>query len=475
MVNIFKASKQTQAVGQTVSLTIDRLDNNGLGVAYYNGGKSGLGKARTTQNTSNKERSKGKPVFITGVLPGEQVNAKITEQKSKYLQAKLVDIKTQSSERALPKCKHVGQCGGCDIQHLSLDSQLAFKQQKIADLFSRQNLVDLPWQGAIKSQPFHYRRKARIGVQYNKKGEPIIGFRRRFSNDLTPIKQCDVLELSISGIFPQLQRVILSLSLSQSVGHVEVYATDCVSIVIRQLKKLNEHDANLWYEAQMHHQWQVFIDDGKQVKALHQQEVMVGKDNADISLNHTDLHYALANDIEIEFRATDFIQINHQVNLAMVNQAVDWLELTKQDNVLDLFCGLGNFSLLMAQQAASVTGVEGVATMTEQATLNAQKNMITNCQFFHADLNANWQEQAWTEQKYNKVLLDPARAGAYEACQQVITLNPSHIVYVSCDPSTLARDSKLLVDAGYKINKITLIDMFSQTKHVETMVLFERN
>jgi len=475
MVKIFKASKQTQAVGQTVSLTIDRLDNNGLGVAYYQGNKKGGAKAHSTQSMLAKERNKGKPVFIAGVLPKEQISATITEQKSKYLQAKLVEIKTQSPERVMPRCKHVGQCGGCDIQHLSLNSQLAFKQQKIIDLFSRQNLANLPWQAPIKSEPFHYRRKARIGVQYNKKGEPIVGFRRRFSNDLTPIKQCDVLAASIANIFPMLQKVISALSLSQSVGHVEVYATDCTSIVIRQLKRLNAHDANLWLASETQHQWQIFIDDGEKVTPLAQQDAVITDDKPECKVAHAGLEYSLTDDINIEFRATDFIQINHQVNVAMVNQAIDWLELTKQDNVLDLFCGLGNFSLRIAQQSASVTGIEGVAAMTEQATLNAEKNNIVNCRFFHGDLNAHWQSVPWAKSQYNKVLLDPARAGAFEACEQIIALKPSHIVYVSCDPSTLARDSKLFVDAGYQLNKISLIDMFAQTKHVETMVLFERN
>ena len=230
-------------------------------------------------------------------------------------------------------------------------------------------------------------------------------------------------------------------------------------MVIRQLKNLNDKDRALWESAEQLNRWQVFIDDGEQVQPLTKVKPLT---------------YALSNNIELSFKTTDFIQINHRVNVSMVEQALNWLSLKPTDIVLDLFCGLGNFSLSLAQKVKQVVGVEGVQNMVERATINAQANQLTNCRFYQTDLNADWSKQTWSQEKFNKVLLDPARAGALEAIEQLVQLPVKQILYVSCDPSTLARDAKQLISQGYKIEKIALIDMFSQTKHVETMVLFSR-
>ena len=189
-------------------------------------------------------------------------------------------------------------------------------------------------------------------------------------------------------------------------------------------------------------------------------------------LENKALNYALTDTIDIGFTVHDFIQVNHLVNQQMVEQAQAWLALDESDVVLDLFCGLGNFSLPIAQQVNSVVGIEGVESMVEKAQENALKNNLSNCHFYQADLNSDWQNQSWVKQKYTKVLLDPARAGAYQALVQLLTFKVDKILYVSCDPASLARDAKLLIEHGYKIEKIALMDMFSQTKHVETMVMF---
>lgn len=206
-----------------------------------------------------------------------------------------------------------------------------------------------------------------------------------------------------------------------------------------------------------------------------------GQENRDKQTNilttdrsNSELSYMLEDDMHIHFSNTDFIQVNQQVNMAMIEQALTWLKPDSKDQVLDLFCGLGNFSLPLAKKVAKVIGVEGVQSMVDKALANAKMNKIDNCQFYQADLNSEWLLNTWAKNNFTKVLLDPARAGAEQAVKQIAKLNIATVLYVSCDPTTLAIDSQILLEKGYSIVKIGLIDMFSQTKHVETMVLFQR-
>ena len=436
MANFFKASPKKKQTQQQLIVTVNRLDQQGCGVALHD----------------------NRPIFIEGVLPNETVEVNVYEQKSKFAKAKLLRVISASENRTEVKCRHYFQCGGCNLQHMQYQQQLAYKQDQVTQLFARQSLNEnLPWQNAIVSEPWHYRRKARIGVQYNKRGEPIIGFRQRESKHLTDIKSCHVIVEKFDNIFIELRDVLPKLSGKNAVGHVEIIAANENVVVVRQLVKLTAQDKRLWQEFANKNEWLVYIDDGKKVTALTEDK---------------SLFYALTDSIKIAFSVNNFIQVNHSVNKQMVTQAQAWLALNEKDIVLDLFCGLGNFSLPIAQQVSAVVGIEGIASMVEKAQDNALNNGISNCQFYQADLNSDWQDQAWAKQKYNKVLLDPARAGAYQALTQLLTFNVAKILYVSCDPASLARDAKLLIDQGYKIEKIALMDMFSQTKHVEIMVMF---
>jgi len=438
MANIFRESAKKQSLGQIVDVKIERLDINGCGVT----------------------RLKNKPVFIDKTLPEEWVKVQIVEQKSKYYRANILEILQGSQNRVEPSCRHYHLCGGCDLQHLSFSEHLAFKQQKVSELFERNHINQcLPWQDAIVSKPWNYRRKARIGVQYDKKGHVTLGFRKKATNQLVAIKNCPVLDEKIASLFSPLKKIISDLSISRSIGHIEVIATNEINIVIRQLKKLNIADVILWKNASAVNKWQIFIDDGHKITPL-----------ADTK----PLTYNLLNNLELTFETQDFIQINHEVNVDMVKRSLDWLSLATTDIVLDLFCGLGNFSLSLAQKVDQVVGIEGVQAMVDRATMNASNNQLNNCQFYQADLNADWLSNNWAKIGFDKVLLDPARAGALNAVEQLVKLSIPTILYVSCDPATLARDAKYLIDHGYKLEKIALIDMFSQTKHVETMVLFSR-
>jgi len=447
---IFKPSNKKQSLAKNIRIDITRLDVNGCGVGHY-------------QN---------KAIFIEQALPGETVLANMIEKKSKYSRAKLTEVLKPNKQRIEAACRHFSSCGGCDLQHLELSEQLTFKKQKVSNLLARNGIeTHLPWQNPIGSDAWHYRRKARLGVQYNKIGQATLGFRQKSSNQLIAIKQCPVLVEPLSRIFSPLSQLLTKLSGNNAIGHIEVIATDDITLVVRQLEKLTEQDKQHWQSFAGEFICQVFFDDGKTVSALSDE------------CSH-ELHYLLDDNIKINFATNNFIQVNHQVNNKMIQQAIDWLSLDKQDKVLDLFCGLGNFSLPIAKRVSQVIGIEGVNSMVKQATDNATENEITNCQFYQADLNSDWQDQTWAkpsltkdrsnEVNFNKVLLDPARAGAYQAIEQLAKLAIEQVLYVSCDPASLAKDSALLLSQGYKIEKIALIDMFCQTKHVETMVLFTR-
>jgi len=446
MANFFKPSNKKQATGQIVSVYIDRLDHNGTGVGKY-------------QNKS---------IFIENALPKEKVTAKIIEAKGKFFKGGLTNVQQPSEQRVQPLCKHIKTCGGCDLQHLAFEQHLTFKQQKVVDLFSRNNVsAQLPWQASISSEPYGYRRKARIGIQYNKHGEPIVGFRQKSSNNLAQLKNCPVLVKPIQTIFSTLKEFIPKLSIAKSIGHIEVIYTQHVSLVVRQLIPLNSQDLNLWKSIAEENNWQVYIDDGAKVEKLNEVSELF------YSIEYSQMHDN-SDVTDIYFEPKDFIQVNHNVNNRMIAQAIEWLALEEDDQILDLFCGLGNFSLPIAKKVKSVVGVEGLNAMVNKAHFNAKANNISNTQFYQADLNSAWKGASWVIQSYSKALLDPARAGAYEAIQELVKLNIPHIVYVSCDPASLAKDTQLLLSKGYVIEKIAIMDMFAQTKHIETMVLYKK-
>ncbi|GAA6172267.1 23S rRNA (uracil(1939)-C(5))-methyltransferase RlmD [Colwellia sp. KU-HH00111] len=469
MANFFKAKTNKPASPQVkdiLTVNIDKLDSHGCGVAYY----------------------RKKPVFISGSLPNESVDIRLVEQKNKYARGKLLSVNKASTSRVEAKCQHFSVCGGCDLQHLEYTEQLNFKHSKVSSLFSRSDIdakivQHLPWQAPIKSAPWHYRRKARIGVQFDKLAKATIGFRQKATNQLVAVKSCPVLVEAAADIFPLLSTLIDRLTVKKAIGHIEVlYADDAeymlgnqggansakkLVLLVRQIRAINDHDRQIWHEYAVKHHWQVCFQESDQ--------------NEETALSYNtknQLSYPLIENINIRFSSDDFVQINQAVNVAMVEQALNWLMPEANDHVLDLFCGLGNFSLPLASKVSKVIGVEGVQQMVDKASANAAYNKLDNCRFFQADLNSQWLAaeslHPWVNNHFTKVLLDPARAGAEIAVEQIAKMAIPTVLYVSCEPSTLARDCQILLSQGYKIEKIGLIDMFSQTKHVETMVLLKR-
>lgn len=442
MPNFYKPKKKSDLIGKKCNVVIEQLDINCDGVA----------------------RVDGKPLFVPFALPGEKVLVKISEQKSKYARATLLNVIESSKQRVDATCQHYQHCGGCQLQHLSEHEQLVVKKQKVSQLFQRNaDIADLPWQSPIQSRAWHYRRKARLGVQYNKKNGAVVGFRRASTNVLMPIKECPILFGVEKGYLSSLSQLVNNELRHNLIGHIDLILLDscCPIVTFRVLKTLTDGEINAiraWSEGNL----SIVYSQNNQ------------GDIQDLFAQNALLEYEIDTNVRIRFSPKDFIQVNAQVNESMVQLALSWLACDKSDHVLDLFSGLGNFSLPLAKRVSQVYGVEGVDSMVNKAAFNAKLNGIENCSFFQADLNDKWPSLPWNSEKINKALIDPARAGAFEAIKQLLGLAPAVVVYVSCDPATLARDAKVMVDAGYKIEKIALVDMFSQTKHIETMVLFSR-
>lgn len=411
----------------------------------------------------------GKAVFIEGALPGELVRYGITRRKPSFDKGIALEILEVSAERVMePRCEHFGICGGCALQHLKDDAQLKYKQTILEDNFNKIGHVEPEqWLPPIRGQSWAYRRKARLGVRLvPKKGGVLVGFREKNNSYITNLKVCHVLDERIAGLLPALRKLISGLSCPDRIPQVEVAAGDSdVAFVFRHLVALTEEDRQELQQFEREHKIQVLLQPGgpDSIQALD------GPANI--------LQYALPEfDVDIAFRATDFTQVNIDVNRQMVHRAVELLDLNANDRVLDLFSGLGNFTLPIARKCACVLGLEGDAALVTGAQNNAARNGLDNAHFKVGDLYQESDTVPWNDYSFNKLLIDPPRSGAVEVLSHLTTGSaPERIVYVSCNPSTLARDSDHLVhNLGYRLESACVMDMFPQTSHMESMALFIR-
>ncbi|MDA7747281.1 23S rRNA (uracil(1939)-C(5))-methyltransferase RlmD, partial [Psychromonas sp.] len=355
------------------------------------------------------------------------------------------------------------ECGGCHLQHVEQSTQVEIKQQGLITLFERfAQYKPEQLQPALTSDAWAYRRCARFGVMFDKKTKKVqMGFRRANSNELINQQVCPVLTPALAHLIIPLKNLLNQLQAKTALGHIElVEAEQSVAVLLRHLKPLSEQDEQLVIKFSDEHQLHFYLQSSPtSIRCL--------------TAEHK-LTYSLPEqDCQFEFNVDDFLQVNALINEKMVSQAIDWLELKSSDRVLDLFCGLGNFTLPIAKIADQVVGVEGIQKMVERGSQNALNCHLTNVTFYQADLSdLNSLKADWAKQDYDKVLLDPARAGAMECMEFVVSKKPTDIVYVSCDPVTLARDSQVLLEKGYHLAKLGLIDMFPQTAHMESMALF---
>lgn len=427
-------------VGKKQKLEIERLANDGRGIAF----------------------SQGRTWFVSGAMPGEQVEARVLAARSKVVEARVERIFSASPERRSEPCAHARSCGGCSVQHLAYSDQLTLKQRQLSEQFSRlAGLQPEYWAPPLVGPEFAYRRRARIAVRWDVKAKRLdVGFRAAASQDIVAIDDCPVLVQPLQPILHALPALLSGLDKPQAIGHVELFNGTASSVLVRHTSALSEADlARL----------QTFcVAQGAQLW-LH------GVGEPQPFEPGLALGYRLeAWDLQLAYRPGDFVQVNAPVNEAMVAQALDWLAPQAHERVLDLFCGLGNFALPLARQVREVIAVEGVQTMVERAEQNAASNGLGNARFFQADLSAALGDAAWAQGGFAAVLLDPPRDGALQVVKQIGSLAPERLLYVSCNPATLARDSAELVQQGYRLKRAGMLDMFPQTAHVEAMALFER-
>lgn len=406
----------------------------------------------------------GKTLFITGALPQERVTYRVTKQHARYDEAQLETLVHASPDRVTPACVHAETCGGCPLQHLAPSAQQQQKQQQLASLLLPLMPVPLASAPMLSAEPWGYRRRARLGVKWRRDGRLLLGFREAGSSHLAEIHQCLVLEPELDALLAPLYQLIPQLVGGKHLGHLELLATpDGRALLVRLLRplvRLASQDRQLWQDFARQHQLVLLLDDGEQRETL---------------LASQPLHLPLIGPrgpLQLELTPGAFVQVNAAINQAMLDQALQWLNLQGTERVLDLFCGFGNLTLPLAQQAAQVLGVEVVPAQVAQAQRNAERHQLTQASFVCADLSRPFADQSFMQMAWDVLVLDPPRAGAQAVIEQLPALPKiPRILYISCHPVTLARDVALLQQQGYQIERWGAMDMFPQTAHSEAMVL----
>lgn len=439
--------KRKQLPTEPVEAAIESLSHDGRGVTHI----------------------EGKTIFIHGALPDEEVNFVYTRKTRKFDEGKVVEVLKPSPGRVEPLCPHFGVCGGCSLQHQAAEAQIRSKQQALLDALQHIGKVEpgelLP--PLVVESAWGYRRKARLGVKYvAKKGKVLVGFRERGSSFLADLTRCEVLHPKIGELLVPLGDLVEGLSIRERVPQIEVAMGDEVCVLVfRLLDSPSEEDRAKLAAFGQAHDLHVYVQEG-------------GPDSVQpLDANSSAiLSYALPEfDVKVRFLPTDFTQVNSAINRLMVHRAVEMLAPGTEDRVLELFCGLGNFTLPLARQAAEVVGVEGDAGLVSRARDNAADNGIDNVRFYTANLYEELTQEPWLNERFDMALLDPPRTGAQEVLMHLPKLGIRRILYISCYPGTLARDAGELVNQhGYKLKSAGVMDMFPHTAHVESIALFEK-
>ncbi|MBX5462385.1 MAG: 23S rRNA (uracil(1939)-C(5))-methyltransferase RlmD [Steroidobacteraceae bacterium] len=419
----------------------------------------------------------GKTVFVQGALPGERIRFRRTKRHRQHDDARLVEVLEPAPDRVQPRCAHFGVCGGCALQHLAPESQLAAKQLELRDSLERvAHALPDEWLEPLRGPVWNYRRRARLGAKYvTRKGRVVVGFRERLSPYVAALERCEVLAAPADALITPLSEMLTSLSIRERVPQIEVAVADnAVALVLRVMQPPSENDLATLRAFERAHGVRLYLQTGglDTVRRL--------ESEAGTAAEEPPLVYRLPRfDLELEFAPTDFVQINGVVNEALVSRAVELLAPEPGAAVLDLFCGLGNFTLALARRAGRVVGVEGDRELVARAAVNARRNGLANATFHVADL-ARLAEQPggavapWLDSAFPYVLLDPPRAGAREMLPTVARLRPKRVLYISCHPGSLARDIGMLVsEHGFRLRAAGVLDMFPHTTHVESIAVLE--
>ncbi len=428
-----------------VRVTIESLAHDGRGIAHVD----------------------GKVIFIDEALPDEELDFVYTDSRKDYAEGKVVELFSRSADRVDPECPHYGVCGGCSFQHVAADKQIHIKEGLLKEQFLGIGKLEIEtiWE-PLTGASWGYRRKARVGVKYvPKKGRVLVGFRERRNPFLAEMENCKVMHPLVGMNLMALSDMIGKLSIKAKIPQIEVAIgdEDCV-LAFRVLEPPTLEDKEILRAFGHQHTISMCL----QSKGP---DTIVPLENEPEILPK----YSLPEQgLTFNFKPAMFTQVNYEINRKMVTRALESLALTKDDIVLDLFCGLGNFTLPLATQAGHVVGIEGDLPLVNHAKENARSNAIENVEFHVADLTKDIDQFAWAKKKFTKILLDPSRAGASEILHHFKKWQPQLIVYISCNPSTLARDAGILVnELGYTLVKAGVMDMFPQTGHVESIALFK--
>lgn len=423
--------------GKKQRLQIERLANDGRGIGFVD----------------------GRTWFVAGALPGEEVEARVLGARAQVVEARTQRVLRASEQRRQPPCAHADSCGGCSLQHLPHADQLALKQRALEEQFSRAGVVVAQWAAPLVGPELGYRRRARIAVRWDPQQRRLaLGFRAEASQEIVDIEHCPVLVQPLQILLGALPALLAGFARPRVIGHVELFQGDASVLLLRHTAPLEEGDLGLLRAFCAQHRAQLWLQGNGEPQSDQPQDVP---------------GYRLDDGLRLAWRPGDFVQVNAGINQAMVSQALDWLAPQADERILDLFCGLGNFALPLARRAREVVGVEGVEGMVERATANARENALGNLHFYRADLSKPLADAPWAAQGFAALLLDPPRDGAFEVVRRVASLGVRRVLYVSCNPATLARDAAELVRQGLQLKRAGMLDMFPQTGHVEAMALFE--
>jgi 23S rRNA (uracil1939-C5)-methyltransferase len=459
--------------------TISSLSHDGRGIANIN----------------------GKVVFIEGALPGESVSFNYTRRHNNFDEAKIVELLSPPSPmRTTPHCQYFGLCGGCALQHLQHKTQLEMKQRVLFEQLQhigKINTGKITVLTPLTGPTYNYRYKARLSVKYVKKKEKVlVGFHEKNGRFIADMQSCQILHPAFSNQLGELAILISSLSVYQHIPQIEIACGNSyndngdnksaeAALVIRHLQPFTAADIAKLEQFATQHNYRIFLQPGG-IDSVHSltQPTVLNHSNPTTELLYYRLHTTAttATNLNIYFSPTDFAQINSHINQKMVARVLELLDPKANDNILDLFCGIGNFTLPLAQCCSNgkCVGVEGSKTAVQRATFNASANQITNARFYVADLNNQnvFNNNEWSSLPYNKILLDPPRVGALECIQQLmpkIKKSARKIIYISCNPATLARDAHEIVQHGYTLSHAGIMDMFPHTSHIEAITVFVKS
>ena len=437
--------RRRKLMEQPIEVEIEDLSHDGRGIA----------------------RIKGKVMFVNGALPGEKVIAKHTGGNKNFEEGLAIEILQASDDRVVAQCQFYDVCNGCTMMHLAPNKQIEFKQNTL-----KQNLLKMAkiepeqWLEPLSAYSWHYRRRARLSVRWViAKDKVLVGFREKEGRYVADMNYCEILQKPLDDLLKPLAAMIEKLVIRQHIAQIEAsIADDDVALIVRHLKPIRDDDEKILLDFAEEHDVRIYSQ-SKGPKTIFE---MTKKDRP-LFFDMPDYN------IRMEFLPSDFIQVNGKMNDKMIAQAMNLLDVQADDVVLDLFCGLGNFTLPLATKVKEIVGVEGEKSLVDRAIANAQLNGLNNVGFEVADLRRNHEHSQWFKKDYTKVLIDPPRSGAWEVLPLIAQTKAKTLLYVSCHPASLARDTDRLVNQlGFKLVKAGVMDMFPHTSHVESIALFTR-